>query len=126
VDANGLVTSHALGSANITATSEGKSGSSTITVTPVPVASVEVSLTPATITAVGTSQGTATPRDGSGNALSGRAVTWTSDNSSIATINATTGAITGVAAGTANITAASEGKTGTALVTVTPAPVATV
>src|SRR5204863_7795997 len=68
-----------------------------------------------------TVQLTATPRDASGNPLTGRAVTWTSGSTSVSTVN-TTGLVTGKAAGSATITATSEGKNGTATVTVTQPP----
>ncbi|HKR09471.1 MAG TPA: Ig-like domain-containing protein [Gemmatimonadaceae bacterium] len=125
VDANGLVTAVAAGSATITATSEGQTGTSSITVNVAPVATVSVTLTPSSITTIGASQATATLRDANGNVLTGRTITWSSDNTAVATVNAQ-GQITPVATGTANITATSETKTGSALLTVTPAPVATV
>jgi uncharacterized protein YjdB len=126
VDANGLVTAVAAGSATITATSEGKNGASAITVTVAPVASVTVSLAPTSITAVGTSQASATTLDANGNPLTGRTITWTSGNTAVATVSATTGVVTGVSVGTASITATSEGQSGSATITVTQAPVATV
>ena len=125
VDVNGLVTAHAVGSATINATSEGKTGSSSITVIPVPVASVTVSLTPNSITAVGTAQAAAVTLDANGAVLTGRAVSWSSSNTSVATVSAQ-GVVSAVAVGTANIIATSEGKTGSAPLTVTQAPVATV
>src|SRR6266571_4158567 len=149
VDANGLVTAVAPGSATITATSEGKSGTSAITVNPVPVASVAVTPGSATVSVGGTLQLTATPLDANGNPLSGRAVSWTtsapgvatvdangnplsgrtvtwvSSNTAVATVSAS-GLVTGVAPGSATITATSEGKSGTAAITVNPPPVATV
>src|SRR5207253_2619736 len=125
VSASGLVTAVAAGSATITASSEGRSGTAAITVKTVPVAAVAV--TPASLSVqVGqTAQLTATPQDANGNPLSGRTVTWTSSNQAVATVNAT-GLVTGAAAGAATITATSEGKSGTAAVTVTPVPVASV
>src|SRR5439155_8194305 len=60
------------------------------------------------------------PQDASGNALAGRVVTWSSSNTSVATVTGS-GLVTGVAAGPATITAASEGKNGTAAITVTAA-----
>ena len=125
VDVNGLVTAHALGSATITAASEGKTGTSSITVTPAPVASVSVALVPSSVTAIETSQATATTFDANGGVLTGRAITWSSDNTSVATVSPA-GLVTAVSAGTANIIGTSEGKTGSAPLTVTPAPVATV
>ena len=125
VSGGGLVTAVAAGVATITAASEGQSGSATITVTIVPVASVGVS--PASVNmAIGlTAQLTATPRDASGNPLSGRVVTWASSNAAVATVNGS-GLVTAVAAGTATITAMSEGQSGSATITVTIVPVASV
>jgi uncharacterized protein YjdB len=127
VDANGLVTAAGVGTATITATSEGKSGTSVITVTLVPVATVTVSPATASIMAGATQQLAATTKDANGNVLTGRSISWSSSNVSIATVNASSGLVTGVAAGgPVTITATSEGKSGTASVTVTPVPVATV
>jgi len=72
-----------------------------------------------------TGQLTATPKDASGATLTGRVVTWASSNTAVATVNGT-GLVTGVAAGSATITATSEGKNGTAAVTVSVVPVASV
>src|SRR5439155_25900980 len=104
--ATGLVTGVAVGRATITATSEGKSGTATVTVTPVPVASVTVA-PPAPALLVGaTVQLTATPKDASGTALSGRSISWGTGNASVATVS-TNGLVTGVAAGTSTIPATS-------------------
>src|SRR5207253_2276562 len=118
VSASGLVTAQAVGTATITATSEGKSGTASITVTPVPVAAVTVSPASQTIQTGGAVQLTATPRDASGTPLSGRTITWASDHTGVATVSAT-GLVTGAGVGTATITATSEGKSGTAAITVT-------
>ena len=125
VSSNGLVTSGAVGTATITATSEGKAGSAAVTVTPVPVASVAVAPATASLTVGQTAQLTATPKDSAGTALTGRTVTWASSNTSMATVSSS-GLVKGVAAGPATITATSEGKAGTAAVTVALVPVATV
>jgi Big-like domain-containing protein len=63
----------------------------------------------------------ATARDASGGVLSGKTVTWTSANLSVATVNA--GVVTGVAAGTTTISASVDGKTGTATALVSTAQV---
>ena len=125
VSASGLVTGVAPGSATITATSEGKSGTATITVNPVPVASVAVAPASATIVVGATQQLTATPLDSAGNPLTGRTVTWTSSDPTVAPVSGS-GLVTGVAVGSVTITATSEGKSGTASITVNPPPVATV
>jgi uncharacterized protein YjdB len=118
---NGTVTAVAVGTATITATSEGKTGTATVTVTappPAAVASVSVSPTTASLTTGATQQITATPRDAQGNALTGRAVTWASGNTQVATVTQA-GLITAVGPGSTTVTATSEGKVGTVAVTVT-------
>jgi uncharacterized protein YjdB len=121
----GLVTSKSVGTANITATVEGKSATAKITVTPVPVASVAI--TPATSALVvgGTVQLSATTKDAAGNPLTGRTIGWSTSDQSIASVDGN-GLVTAKAVGTATITATSETKTATAQVTVSVAPVATV
>ena len=125
VGGNGLATGAGSGSATITATSEGKSGTATITVTNVPVATVTVAPTSANLQTGQTVQLTATARDASGNVLSGRVITWSSSNASVASVNGS-GLVTGAGAGSATITATSEGQSGTSSVTVTFVPVASV
>jgi uncharacterized protein YjdB len=128
VSASGLVTGVAAGSATITATSEGKSGSTTVTVQIPPVATVAVTPSAPSIAINATVQLSATLKDASGNVLTGRTITWSTAASSIATVNGS-GLVTGVTAGQVTITATSEGKTGSSVVTVqaaAPAPVATV
>jgi hypothetical protein len=88
---------------------------------PPPVASVTVTPSTANVEVGGNLQLTATPRDASGNALNGRAVTWSSGNTARATVN-TTGLVMGVTEGSVTITATSEGRSGTATVTVVPPP----
>src|SRR5213082_2185855 len=86
-----------------------------------PVASVSVAPATATVTTGGTQQLAATLKDASGNALTGRSVAWTSSNAAVATIGGS-GLVTAIAAGSATITAASGGKSGTATITVTTQP----
>jgi formylglycine-generating enzyme required for sulfatase activity len=88
-------------------------------VLPIPVATVTVSPSSASLTVGQTQQLTATPKDAGGNALTGRTVTWTSAAPSVAAIDALSGVVTAASAGTTAITATSEGKTGTAAITVT-------
>src|SRR2546426_535255 len=124
VNGSGLVTGVVAGPATITATSEGKSGASAITVASVPVASVTGSPAAASVSTGQTVQLTATPRDANGAPLSGRVVTWSSNNAAVATVNGS-GLVTGVATGSATITATSEGQTGTSAISVS-VPVASV
>lgn len=125
VSASGLVTAVAAGSATITATSEGKSGTSAVTVTVVPVASVTVAPATSSVLVGKTVQLSATTKDSAGNVLTGRVITWSSSATGVATVSSS-GLVTGVAAGSATITATSEGKNGTATITVNVIPVASV
>jgi uncharacterized protein YjdB len=117
------------GTTSITATSEGiTSNTATLTVTAVPVASVTISPTSQSVVAGSTTPAfTAETKDGSGNTLTGRVITFASSDPSIATIDGSSGVATGVAPGTASITASSEGKDSpAATLTVTPVPVTSV
>ena len=120
VSASGLVTGVTAGSATITATSEGKSGTSATAVTNVPVAAVTVSPASASILVSATAQLAVVTKDAAGNTLTGRTVSWATSNSAVATVSAS-GLVTGVATGSATITATSEGKSGTAALTITAA-----
>src|SRR2546425_2223827 len=117
VSSSGLVTGKVAGTAMITATSEGQSGTSTITVVHVPVASVAVAPSSATAQVGSTVQLTATPKDAGGNPLTGRTVTWASGNTSVATVSPS-GLVSGAAVGPATITATSEGQNGSSAITV--------
>jgi uncharacterized protein YjdB len=125
VSATGLVTARAAGSATISATSEGRTGAATVTVTAVPVATVSVEPAAATVQTGGSVQLVATPKDSTGTPLTGRSINWTSGNTGVATVSIS-GRVTGLTAGQAVITATSEGKSGTATVTVLSSPVASV
>jgi len=125
VSTSGRVTAGAAGSATVTATSEGKAGSATVTVTLVPVAAVVVSPATAALPVGGTVQLTVTLSDANDNTLTGRPVAWSTSAPTVATVSRS-GLVTGKAAGSATITATSEGKTGSAAVTVTLVPVASV
>jgi len=122
VNSSGQVTGVAAGSATVTGTVEGKTGSSAITVTVIPVAAVTVSPGSAALDVGQSAPLTAVATDANGNTLTGRTITWSSANTSIATVTAA-GLVKGIGAGTTTINATSEGKTGTAQVVVTaPTP----
>ena len=123
VNSNGLVTGVTAGTATITATSSGKSGTAAVTVTAQPPVVASVTVSPPTVSiSVGATTGlSATVKDAAGNTLSGQTVSWSTTSAAVASVNST-GTVTGVSAGTATITATSSGKSGTSSVTVTAAP----
>jgi len=114
----GLVTGVLVGSATISATIDGKTGTRLVDVVPPPVASVSVTAAASTIQAGQTTQATAVTRDAAGNVLTGRVVTWATSNGGVATVS-NQGLVTGVGGGTVTITATSEGQSGSTTITVT-------
>jgi uncharacterized protein YjdB len=121
INAAGLATSVAAGSSTITATLSGKSGTAALTVTaPVKtLASIAVTPAIASIAAGATQQFTATATySDASTANITSSVTWTSSSTAAATINGA-GLATGVAQGTATITASLSGVNGTSALTVT-------
>lgn len=117
VNAIGVVTGVASGTATIVATIDGVQGTATGTVITAPVNTVTLSPAVASFVQGSTQPLIATLRDADGTALTGRTITWSSSNTAVATVNGS-GVVTGVAAGTVTITATSEGKSGTAALTV--------
>ena len=111
VSESGLVTAVAQGTATITATSNldnTKSGTCSVTVNapaaPIPVTAIALNKSTANI-AIGDSE-TLTINYTPADANTGKAVTWTSSNTSVATVD-NSGKVTGIAAGSATITATS-------------------
>ncbi len=116
----GVVTAKSVGTATITVTSEGKSATTTVTVKQVPVATITLQPPTLTIAPGQTAVLTATTKTADGTVVTGRTITYASDNTGIARVS-TTGVVTGVSSGTAVITATSEGRSATTAVTVQPA-----
>ncbi len=132
VSPSGVVTATGAGTLTITATSEEASGSVVIQVaagtsSPLSVTTVSVTLASSTLTAGQTTQATAVAKDGSGNIMSGQTISWSSTNTSVATVSSS-GVVTAMSAGTASIVATTGGKSGSGAVTVSgsAAPVASV
>ncbi len=121
VNSSGMVTAVAAGSTTITASQSGFSGTAAITVSATAKAISSIAVTPASasISAGATQQftATATYSDGSTANVSSQAA-WSSSDDAVATVNST-GLATGVAAGSATITASLNGTSGTATLTVT-------
>jgi len=93
--------------------------------TPPTVASVIVSLSSPQLVAGSTTIATAETRSSTGVSLTGRAVSWSSSNPTVASVS-NIGAITALTPGTTTIVATSEGQSGSAVLTVLPVPVAVV
>ncbi|PYO65903.1 MAG: hypothetical protein DMD69_15945 [Gemmatimonadetes bacterium] len=117
VDAGGIVTAVANGSATITATAAGVAGSAALTVAQV-VKSVVVSPPTATLAGLGlTQQFTAVAQDANGNPVPGQAFTWASAQPLIASVDPN-GLARALAVGTAFITATTGGVSGTATLSI--------
>ena len=95
------------------------------TTPPVAVASIDVAPSPLSVTAGLTSQLSATTKSAAGATLTGRSVSWSSADQTIATVS-TSGLVTGVKAGSTTVTATSEGVHKDVAVTVTAAPIASI
>jgi trimeric autotransporter adhesin len=124
VSSTGAVAIVGPGTATVTATSEGKSGSATISGR-MRVSSLLMSPAATTLLVGQTQTITATPRDSTGAALTGRGIAWSTSNAVVGPISAT-GVFTAVTPGTTTLTASSEGVSSSAAITVIPVPVASV
>jgi hypothetical protein len=127
VSDSGLVSGVASGNVMIIATNRTVSGSAPLAVTAAdptitPVASVAVALASSTLSPGQTTQATATTRDANNNILTGRVIVWTSTNPAVATVNSGSGLVTAVAVGSTQITATSEGVSGSAALSVVAPP----
>jgi uncharacterized protein YjdB len=119
VSVTGLVTGLAAGTVYVVAGTAGKADSSTVVVTLVApaVASITVSPSTASLLKGATLQLNATTKDASGQVITAP-VTWSTGSAAVATVSSG-GQVSGMAAGTATITARSGGKAASAAVTVT-------
>jgi uncharacterized protein YjdB len=124
VSSSGRVQSVSPGSATITATSGGVSGTSAVTVIPGAAATLQVTPASPALTVGETLQLMATVRDAQGNVITGDSIGWATSDVKIATVSAA-GVLSAVAVGTATVTASDGGATGTTAITVSLAPIAT-
>lgn len=119
VDENGAVTALVVGQATITVTTVegGFTASCTVTVTPIAVTSITLDKTSLSFSSLNTTQKlTATVKPDNATYPT---VTWSSSNTSVATVSST-GTVTSKGSGTTTITASADGKTATCTVTVSP------
>ena len=118
VEQNGKISAVGVGEATITAKAGDKTATCKVTVTAAAVAVTSVALDNTTLAlTVGDAAVQLTATVAPDNATD-KTVTWSSDKTSVATVDAT-GKVTAVAAGTATITATAGDKTATCTVTVT-------
>src|SRR5436190_17325766 len=125
VNASGLASAIAIGTAKITATSEGKSAEAALTVVPVVVASVRISPDTLTLKLSESKKLVAEVKDDQGNLLTDRAIRWSSNNIPVAIVDSISGVVAGADDGVATISATVDGKSATGLVRV-HSPVASV
>ena len=118
VSSTGVVAAVSPGTATITASSEGRSGTATIVVEAPSVNRVELTPATTTVNVGGAFRLTATVYDSRGNVIGGAPVAWATSDARIATVDGT-GRVLGVREGLVIITAASGNKAGTASVRVT-------
>ena len=117
VSTSGVVTAAKLGTATITATSEGVRATATIHVTTGGVAKINVAPGSVGLVAGHTQQLSASLEDEAGNSLAAQSVTWSSANNSIASVSGS-GVVTAVHTGSTTISAVANGVTGHASVVV--------
>jgi len=109
VNGTGLVTGVSIGQATISATGEGKTGTSIVTVLRTPVANITVTPDGGSLQAGATLALTATARDAGGQPLTGRPLLWTSSNDAVATVSSS-GLLTAISPGTVTITVSAPGE----------------
>ena len=117
VTSTGIVSAVSPGTATITASTEGRSGTSTIVVQAPGVSRLEVTPASASVEVGNALRLSATVYDARGNIIAGAQVTWSSSDTQIAVVD-NTGRVLGIRRGTATITATSGGKAATASVRV--------
>lgn len=122
----GLVTGVAAGAAVIQATAQGVIGEDALKVTTAPVSSVVLSPATSQVFIGQTEQLTAVVTNATGAPIPRAPVAYSSSTPSVATVNPSTGVVTGVGAGITTITGTSGGKSGQAAVAVFQVPVGSI
>lgn len=126
VSTGGVVTAVAEGTSTITATAEGKSAAVLVTVVREVVASVRLTPPVAQLMRIGGQlQVTATPLNATNQPLTGRTISWFTNNPQVVTVSAQ-GVVSAVGVGNATITAEVESRTATLGITVTEVPASVV
>jgi uncharacterized protein YjdB len=128
VSGTGVVTAVSLGTVNVTVSSGAQSAVAKVRVVPEPVTNVRITpQVPVQVVRLGqTFQLAATCLNTLGQPISGRTVSWTSNNPSVATVGGSSGLVAGLAIGTAIVTASCEGPSAQITIQVTAVPVVSV
>ncbi len=121
VTAAGLVVARRVGTATVTATTEGVRTTARMTVEIPAVATIALSNLPAAVVTGDTFTLRATLRDAGNRILTGRALTWRSSDPAVATVSSQ-GSVRAAGTGTTTITVATEGRTAESRITVRPPP----
>ncbi len=116
-DQNGVISLIGPGEVIVGAVVGGKVGYARVKVSKPHIARIDVAAQQSPIVAGGAAQLQATPRDPNGDPRSDIALAWSSDNTSIATVDGA-GVVRGVSPGRATIRASGDGKTGETSITV--------
>ncbi|HYE66047.1 MAG TPA: Ig-like domain-containing protein [Pyrinomonadaceae bacterium] len=116
-DESGLVSFYNPGEVQVLAIVGGVPGFAKVTVKPMRVAVIDVAPVTTPIMVGGTIQLHATPRTSNGNPRQDLTITWSSDDLSVATVDAA-GLVTGVAPGKARLRASADGASGVTTITV--------
>jgi uncharacterized protein YjdB/alpha-tubulin suppressor-like RCC1 family protein len=125
VGQNGVVTAVGTGVAQISASADGKVGQMTLTVTVVPIGSIGFVPDTGSIVVGATRTVTASVKDSLGVVVSGRTLTWSSSDTTKATVSSA-GVVAGISGGTADVKAAAEGKSGVIHITLIPQPIGSI
>ena len=126
VSLTGVVTGTGAGSARLSVTVDGLRSNEIVVQVSQSVTSVTLSPSSTQILRIGgTVQVTATPRDNQGQIVSGKTVSWSSNNPTIASVS-TNGLVTAIAVGSTSITADVDGVSRSLSVTVTLVPIGSV
>lgn len=119
VDTVGIVTANAAGTVVVTATSGGKTGSSSLAIVErAPIVSLDVTPEADTLDIGQTAQLTATAFGVDGDSLPDQPVQWSSSDTTIATVNEA-GMVTAIAEGNATVVAEGDGQSDSAAIVVT-------
>ncbi|HTK57099.1 MAG TPA: Ig-like domain-containing protein [Gemmatimonadales bacterium] len=127
VTSTGIATAIGGGSATVNATISGVTGRATVTVTGATITVANVAVTPGSASGnIGdAAQFTAAVTDGAGAPITSVPVTWSTSNAAVITVSST-GYVTAVGGGSADVIATAGAKSGKATVTVAGAPATTV